>query len=170
MMEEEVGIGCETAHLIVTQDLGMRKLSYRLVPHSLTPEQMQLRLDACEDLIDMADRDPNFLQTIVTGDETWCLRYDPEGKRHSMEWRGRGSPKRKKSRSDKSRIKTVLVVFFDSEGLVHTEILPEDTKLNASTYMEIFKCLLQRIKWLRQARRLDAAPKRCPAGYLQTLP
>ncbi|GBL78555.1 hypothetical protein AVEN_65157-1 [Araneus ventricosus] len=32
MIAEEVGIGCEMAHLIVTQDLGKCKLCYRLVP------------------------------------------------------------------------------------------------------------------------------------------
>ncbi|GBM02741.1 hypothetical protein AVEN_40812-1 [Araneus ventricosus] len=56
MIAEEVGIGRETAHLKVTQDLGKRKLCYGLVPHTLTPKQMQLRLDTCGDLIDMADR------------------------------------------------------------------------------------------------------------------
>ncbi|GBL78224.1 hypothetical protein AVEN_42783-1 [Araneus ventricosus] len=133
MIAEEVGIGSEAAHLLVTQDLGEGKFRYQLVPHTLTPEQMQLQFDACGDLINMADRDPNFLKTIVTGDETWCLRYDPKGKHHSMEWWGPGSPKSKKVQSEKSRIKTMLVAFFDSEGLVHTEFLPEGAMLNDST-------------------------------------
>ncbi|GBL86311.1 Mariner Mos1 transposase [Araneus ventricosus] len=110
---------------------------------------MPLRLDACEDLIDMADRDPNILKTIFTSDETWRLRYDPEDKRHSMEWLGPWSPKSKKARSEKSRIKTMLAVFFDSEVLVHIEFLPEGTTLNASTYVEILKRLLQLIKQVR---------------------
>ena len=112
MIADEVGIDREIAHLIVTQDLGKHKLCSRLVPHSLTPEQMQLRLDACADLIAMAERDPNFLKTIVTGDESWCLKYDPEGKRQSMEWWGVGSPKRKKVRSEKSCIKTMRKIFM----------------------------------------------------------
>ncbi|GBN25990.1 Mariner Mos1 transposase [Araneus ventricosus] len=140
---EEVRIGRD---LIVTQDLGKRKLCYRLVPHILRSEQMQLRLDACGDLTDMTDRDPNFLKPIVTGDETWCPRYDPEGKRHSIKWRGPGSPESKKAQSEKSCIKTMLAVFFDSEGLVHIELLPEGNMLNASTHMEILKRLLQWIK------------------------
>ena len=149
MIAEELGVGRESAHLIVTEDLGKRKLCSRLVPHTLTPEQMQHRLDACGDLIDMADRDPNFLKTIVTGDETWCLKYDPEGKRQSMEWRGQRSPKGKTVRCEKSRIKTMLVVFFDSEGLIHKEFLPEGSTLTAATYVDILKRLLQRINRVR---------------------
>ncbi|GBN73266.1 hypothetical protein AVEN_267202-1 [Araneus ventricosus] len=110
---------------------------------------MQLRLDACGDLIDMADQNPNFPKTIVTGDKTWCLRNDPEGKRHSIEWQGPGSPKSKKVRNEKSCIKTMFMVFFDSEGLVHTEFLPEGTMLNVSMYVEILKSLLHRIKRVR---------------------
>ncbi|GBM19912.1 hypothetical protein AVEN_2856-1 [Araneus ventricosus] len=83
----------------------------------------------------MADQDPNFLKPIVTGDEIWCLWYDTEGKSHNIEWRGPVSPKSKKARSEKPCIKTMLVVFFDSEGLVHTEFLPEGTTLNASTHV-----------------------------------
>jgi len=31
----------------------------------------------------MADADNNFLNKIITGDETWCFAYDPETKRQS---------------------------------------------------------------------------------------
>ncbi|GBN60204.1 hypothetical protein AVEN_219256-1 [Araneus ventricosus] len=160
MIAEEVRICREMAHLIVTQDLGKQKLCYRLVPQTLTPEQMQLRLHACGDLIDMADRDPNFIKTILTGEETWCLRYDPEGKRHGMKCgvAGPRSPKSKKARSEKSRMKTMLLVFFHSEGLIHTEFLPEGTTLNASTYLKILKRLLQRITRVRTSTRTRTMP------------
>lgn len=149
MIAEELGIGVESARLIVTVDLGKRKLCSKLVPHRLTPEQMQYRLDACGDLIDTADQDRNFLKCIVTGDESWCLKYDPESKRQSLEWRGPLSPKTTKVRSEKSRIKTMLIAFFDSKGLIHKEFLPEGTTLNAAAYVDILKRLLQRIRRVR---------------------
>ena len=30
------------------------------------------------DLIDMADNDNNFLNNIITREETWCFLYDPQ--------------------------------------------------------------------------------------------
>ncbi|GFS46419.1 FLJ37770-like protein, partial [Nephila pilipes] len=63
-----------------------KKLCARFVPHTLTTEQKELRIASSEDLIAAADEDPNFLKTIVTGDESWCLEYDPETKRQSSEW------------------------------------------------------------------------------------
>lgn len=64
--------------LCLAKIFGKRKLCCRLVSHHLIPEQMEMRLAACGDLIVMADGDRNFLNNIVTGDEIWCLKYDPK--------------------------------------------------------------------------------------------
>ncbi|GFW88156.1 hypothetical protein TNCV_218281 [Trichonephila clavipes] len=41
------------------------------MPNRLTPEQIEMRLGTCGDLIDMAGEDRNFLNNIVTSDESW---------------------------------------------------------------------------------------------------
>jgi len=38
----------------------------------------------------------DFLKKIITGDETWAHRYDPENKRQSMEYCHKESPQPKK--------------------------------------------------------------------------
>jgi hypothetical protein len=44
----------------------------------------------------LACHDPNdFLSRFVTMDETWLYNYDPEIKKHSIEWRRSGSPRSK---------------------------------------------------------------------------
>jgi len=37
-----------------------------------------------------------FFNKIITGDETWCLAFDPETKQESSEWVGETSPRPKK--------------------------------------------------------------------------
>ncbi|GFX17283.1 uncharacterized protein TNCV_1064851 [Trichonephila clavipes] len=74
MIAEQLGICPENVCLLLAEDLGKRKLCCRRVSHRLTPEQMEMRLGACGNLIDMADGDINFLNNIVNGDESWCLR------------------------------------------------------------------------------------------------
>jgi hypothetical protein len=51
------------------------------------------------------------LENIISGDETWCFAYDPAAKRQSAEWVGQNSPKPKKLRFKKSRVKKMLIVF-----------------------------------------------------------
>ncbi|GFS58033.1 HTH_48 domain-containing protein [Nephila pilipes] len=87
---------------IMTEDLKKKKLCARFVPHTLTTEQKEHRIASSEDLIAAADEDPNFLKTIVTGDESWCLEYDPQTKRQSSEWTspGKGRPMKVQSSTD----------------------------------------------------------------------
>ncbi|XP_029672795.1 protein GVQW3-like [Formica exsecta] len=73
--------------------------------------------------------------------------YDPETKRQSMEWRSPHSPKPKKVRMSKSKVKTMLITFFDIRGLVHYEFVPQDRTVNQIFYLGVLK-------------RLDVAVKR----------
>jgi hypothetical protein len=47
----------------------------------LTPEQREDRVTSYQDINVMADADKNFVNKIITGNETWCFAYDPETKR-----------------------------------------------------------------------------------------
>jgi hypothetical protein len=59
----------------------------------------------------MADSDKKFLNKIIIGDETLCFTYDPETKRKSSEWAGETPPQPKKLKFQRSRIKTLLIIF-----------------------------------------------------------
>ena len=77
-------------------------------------------------------QDESFGENIITGDETWCFAYQPATKRHSAEWVGQNSPKARKLQFQKSRMKTMLIVFFfDAESVIHREFVPEGQKENA---------------------------------------
>ena len=80
---------------------------------------MDKRVAACQHLLNMINGDKSFLDKVITGDESWCFAYDPEIKRHISEWVGEHSPRPKKLRFQKSKVKTMLIVFFDSQGIVH---------------------------------------------------
>jgi hypothetical protein len=68
-------------HTIFREDLSKQKICSRFEPHKLTDEQKAKWMETFGDFITMCDQDPSFLQTIVTGDETWCYHFDPESKR-----------------------------------------------------------------------------------------
>jgi hypothetical protein len=42
-----------------------------------------------------------------------------------MEWHSPSSPTPKKSRLQKSMVKTMLIAFFDSDDVSHKEFVPE---------------------------------------------
>jgi hypothetical protein len=62
------------------QDLGMRRVSAKLVPRLLTQDQTEYRATACRELLQHVKNDATFLPSIITGDESWVYGYDPETK------------------------------------------------------------------------------------------
>ncbi|GFV23930.1 FLJ37770-like protein [Trichonephila clavipes] len=68
-------------HGIKTEDLQMRKVCAKLVPKVLTQDQKELRVLPCQELLDLIKNEPDFLNSVVTGDESWMFEYDPESKR-----------------------------------------------------------------------------------------
>jgi hypothetical protein len=75
MAAGELDMSKEAVRNIVAQDLGMRNLAAKLVPRNLTKEQNDRRLTLCMDFEEQLQED-NFLDRVITGDETWCYQYD----------------------------------------------------------------------------------------------
>ena len=97
----------------------------------------------------MCDQDPLLLENIVTGDEIWCYQFDPESKRESMAWCLPTYSRPKKSRLPKSKVKTLLIAFFDNKGIIHKEFVPAAQTINATFYHAVLNRLLQRIRRVR---------------------
>ena len=50
MIADEVNMNRETVHLILTEELGMRKICAKMVPRNLTVQQRDARLSAVFDI------------------------------------------------------------------------------------------------------------------------
>jgi hypothetical protein len=49
-------------------------------------EQKVNRLEICQDLLGRLEIEPNFLDKVITRDESCVFDYDPETNRQSAEW------------------------------------------------------------------------------------
>ncbi|GFX23797.1 FLJ37770-like protein [Trichonephila clavipes] len=92
MMSDSLNINEETIRTILHEELGKTKVCAKFVPHTLSPEQKVMGSEHCRNIISATENDPNFLKSIVIGDETWCFQYDPEKKRKSLERKSENSP------------------------------------------------------------------------------
>jgi len=145
MIANELNLNHTVVHQILTQELAMRKLYAKNVPKNLTIKQKDNRKDMGLHLLEQIQSDRNFLKKVITGDETWIFEYDPETKRQSKEWHASASPHPKKARMSKVIIKSMLICFFDSQGIVHTEFGPQGQTVNQFYYREILERLRKRV-------------------------
>jgi histone-lysine N-methyltransferase SETMAR len=104
---EEVSISKTVCHEILPKNLGMHRIAAKFLPRLLTDDQKRNRVDVSQELLDRANND-NFLENIITGDETWVYGYDVETKVQSSQWVSKTSPRPKKARKVCSHVKGML--------------------------------------------------------------
>ncbi|XP_035213747.1 uncharacterized protein LOC118187601 [Stegodyphus dumicola] len=104
LIADELRLSQSTVWWIATENLVMRKVCAKLVSKVLSVDQKKWSMTVCQEMLKRLNVDPNFLEKVVIGDETWVYEYDPESKRRSSEWHTASSPKPKKARMSKSRV------------------------------------------------------------------
>ena len=72
-----------------------------------------------------------------------------ETKRQSSERHTNNSPRPKKTRMSKSKIKSTLICFFDTQGVVHKEFVSQGQTVNQQYYREVLERLRKRIHLVR---------------------
>ena len=146
---EIVGLSYVTIQCILADSLNMRRISASFVPRLLSDDQKALHVSVCRELKQQASNGPNFISNIITGDGTWVYGYDPETKQQSLQWKSPNSPQPKKACQVHSNVKSMLIVFFDIQGIVHKEFVPLGQTVNGKFYCEILKRLKEGIRHKR---------------------
>lgn len=118
----ELNISKGTLHGFL-KELGIRKLCSRFVPHFLTGEMCQRRLECCLANLALYEQiGEKFLRNIVTMDETPISLYLPESKRESKEWKFPDErPTRKLKSSLTHRKVLMLTVYWDWSGVLSVD-------------------------------------------------
>jgi hypothetical protein len=115
-------------------------------------DQTEHHATACRELLQRAENDATFLPSIITGDKSWVYGYDPETKQISSQLKTPLSPRPKKARQVRSNVKTMLIAFFDAEGLVYHEFLPQRQTMNQTVYITVLQLLLEAVRRKRPHR------------------
>ena len=100
----------------------------KFIPKLLTTEQKDLRSEIAQDNLEMVSDDENVLKKVITGDESWIFGYDSETKQQHSQW------------------KSMLIIFFDCEGVVHYEFATRGQTINKEYYVEVLKRLRDAVR------------------------
>jgi hypothetical protein len=76
------------------------------------PLQKQQRVECCREFLELChDNEKEVIESIVSGDGTMILYYDPQSKRESIEWRRWSEPPPRKARNKKKKYGHNLLGF-----------------------------------------------------------
>lgn len=147
-----LGIGGSQVRKILNEELWVRKLISRWVPHNLTPEQKAARVTWCtETLRRFNGGTSNHVYNIVSGDETWIYSYEPDSKLQSTVWSFLNELKPTKVTRSRSTTKKMVASFVAKSGHVGTICLEDRRTVNAEWYTTI--CLPEVIAELRKTNK-----------------
>lgn len=113
------------------------KLNAILVAHILTDDQKEACSSAFNSLLETAVENLDFCSSIVAGNETLCLQYDPQTKWQSAEWRGIHSLLTQKVCLQQSRTKVMWIACFNCKGIIHKEFITLGQMVNKDLYKQI---------------------------------
>ena len=106
-------------------------------------EQKQCRMDLThQEMLMTFNNDSHLLKKAVTGDESWLYGHDVETKTQSAQQKSPEMPILKKACQVRSNENILLTVFYDCNGMVHHNFLPQGRTANKEYYFEIMTRLL----------------------------
>ncbi|UYV83935.1 hypothetical protein LAZ67_X000634 [Cordylochernes scorpioides] len=126
---------------------GTFRVCARWVPKILTEDHKRQRIEAAQKFLDCHETDgEEFLDSIVTGDETWVHYTTPEAKEQSKQWKHTSSPKSLKFKQTLSAAKLMATIFWDRKGLLLCNFMCRGTTINSDRYCETLKQLRRTIQ------------------------
>jgi hypothetical protein len=134
---DELNISIGTVHNIAHEQLGYRKVCSRWVPKQLTEVHKSTRMGlSLVQLTRYHEEGVQFLQRIVTGDETLVHHVAPETKQAFITWKHASSPLSKKFKTTQSAKKIMATVFWDHNGVLLVDFLTQGDTVNADRYCD----------------------------------
>ncbi|KAJ4448998.1 hypothetical protein ANN_00390 [Periplaneta americana] len=138
------------------RSITISKIVLMMVPKVLTEEHKTKRASSALSFFTRySEQGDEFLDHIVTGDETWVSHMTPESKQQAMEWRHTALPRKKKFKQTMSTRKIMCTVFLDRKGVLLIEFLPRGETINRENYCQTLKKLRHAIQNKRRGMLTD---------------
>jgi [histone H3]-lysine36 N-dimethyltransferase SETMAR len=151
-IQASLGISGTSVEKILHQELGVRKLISRWIPHLLTNDQKAARVNWCRrNLQRFNGGASNHVYDIVSGDESWIYSYEPESKVQSAVWVFQDEAKPTKVIRSRSVSKKMVASFVGKSGHIATIALEDRRTVNADWYTTA--CLPEVINELRKTNK-----------------
>ncbi len=145
VLSRRTGLSLHTVHNVLHNKLELKKRPAKWIPHLLSEEQKAKCLGMSRDLLRRFCHSPTLQDHVITGDESWFWCYEPATKRSSAAWLRRNQCCPQKPAQDRYVRKVMVIIFWDSQGVVHREFVPAGRGINKEVYLQTMQNLREKI-------------------------
>jgi histone-lysine N-methyltransferase SETMAR len=163
---ETIDISKECVGYILHEELHMKRLCTRWVPHLLTADQKLIRMKMSEQCLECFNKNKtDFVHRFITVDETWIHHYTPESNQQSKQWIEAGSAP-KKTRSVPSAGNVMASVFWNAAGILFIDYLEKGKTITREYYSNLLTRLdeknCEKRPSLQKKKNLSSGQCICP--------
>ncbi|CAK9819145.1 Mariner Mos1 transposase [Anthophora quadrimaculata] len=149
---EAIGISKQRIGNSLHEELHMKKLCARWVPHLLTIDQNRIRMRISQVCLDRFKQNKmDFKRRFTTIDKNWIHHYTPEQKEQSKQWIEASGSAPKKAKMVPSAGKVMATVFWNCKGVLLIDYLQKDKTINSEYYCNLLDQLDAKIREKRPA-------------------
>ncbi|UYV71091.1 CLCN3 [Cordylochernes scorpioides] len=95
------------------------------------------------------NRRPRIAEEGHYWNETWIYGFDSEITQQGSGWRFKNELRPKKARKAPSKVKVMLTVFFEYQGIVHHEFQQQGSTITTDSYLRVLRRLREAIRQKR---------------------
>ena len=135
VLADLTGLSRKVVRTILKQ-LGAVKKCGEFVPGTLDDTNKKGRVSACTNNLSFAENDRSFLKKVIAEDECWLYTYEERTGEENRQWCIADEPPRPEPHQKLHEEKTMLVLFFDYNGPLVIDFVPQKQRINSGYYCE----------------------------------
>lgn len=151
----ELGVSYGTISSIIHDELKLKKLCARWIPHELSQQCKQQRVEICQENLAKLESGQWRMYDIITGDETWIYHRAIQSKQSNMTWCDEDTAPTTVVRRSQYEHKNMFVIFFRSTGPEFIHMVETGNTISGDYYKNnCLKFLFNNIKRKRPSSGL----------------
>lgn len=137
-IEDLTGIPRSTVHRILTEDLAMKPVCSKWIPHFLSTAQKEERVACAHEILHLLRR-KNITDNLIIVDEKMIFLRSIGTKKSNLAWVAEGSNRPRVPRRMLGEPKRMFIVAVTFSGRFHLEVLQAGESVNATRYLAFLK-------------------------------
>ena len=133
-IQEVIPISTGSIETILHNELSVKKVCAKWVPHVLSDENKRKRVEISRQLLEYLD---NGFQNIITGDESWFNFFTVSSKNDNKVWLSREENRPQVARTAKNSKKRMFCIFFSVDGIIASIVIEKGQTVTGDYYAKI---------------------------------
>ena len=168
------GIDCDAVNRILIRDLHKKSVCCKWIPHELTQQNKETRIECCQTMIERYSR-RRSRENVIVIDEKWVYFKDIPAKENNRAWVDSAGDRPAVARRTISDRKVLIILASNySKSMHYLEVLHDGASINSQRYIDFLENMASEFesvlpRWKMVVQHINARPHvaRCVTEWFE---